>query len=138
MNTHETYVSLEVAKLLKQAGFDWNTYNGYNENGKFADKCRNLIDWNDFDDFYSAPTLSVAQKWLREVKEMYAEAYLSESHHTPVWIASVYLWENRPLGRELRDKCLCTGIGPVHFNTYEEALEAGIKKCLTFILEEEK
>jgi hypothetical protein len=23
MNTHETYVNFETAKLLKQAGFDW-------------------------------------------------------------------------------------------------------------------
>ena len=138
MNTHESYVSLKTARLLKQAGFDWECVyvytNGVNELKHYENAVVNAF--NPICEF--APTLEVAQRWLREVKEMYAEAYLSESHHTAVWIASVYLWENRPLGRELRDKCLCTGIGPVYFDTYEQALEAGINKCLTILLEEKK
>ena len=138
MNTYETYVSLETAKLLKQAGFDWETVQAYGQDEGLYGSIGISWDFNNKKEgFVSAPTLDVAQRWLREVKEMYAEAYLSESHHTPVWIAEVYLWENRPLGRELRDKCLCTGIGPVYFDTYEEALEAGINKCLTLLLKEE-
>jgi hypothetical protein len=135
---HEYYVSLEVSKLLKEAGFDWAGYDFYNldDNNKFHFVGVGPTNWNDIDGRLSAPTLAVAQRWLRQEKEMYAEAYLSESHHAAVWIAEVYLWENRPLGRELRDKCLCTGIGPVYFDTYEEAQEAGIKKALELILEE--
>ena len=124
MNTHETYVSLEVAMLLKQAGFDWNTYNGYNENGKFADKCRNLIDWNDFDDFYSAPPLAVAQRWLREVKGYILEITAVRQNPDDVYKTYIGYWYN------IFEEGKCG-----HYDTYEEALEAGIKKVLEIILE---
>ena len=163
MNTHESYVSLETAKLLKEAGFKWGCDYMYGlavrHNGKEIDedeeyelKSRGKADeieyvdggevyrlyYDNTEDYngYARPTLSMAQKWLREEKEIYAEAYISESHHAVVWMASVYQWEKRPLGRELRDKCLCTGIGPVYFDTYEQALEESVKKCLTLLLEE--
>ena len=48
---HECYVSLEVAKLLKEAGFDWECTHKY-ERSIIA--CR-------YED-YEKPTLSVAQR----------------------------------------------------------------------------
>ena len=137
MNTHESYVSLETAQLLKEAGFEWECDMVYcNDDQAIIDNSHCPCNWNSCRNNYSAPTLAIAQKWLREEKEIYAEAYISESHHAVVWMASVYQWEKRPLGRELRDKCLCTGIGPVYFDTYEQALEESVKKCLTLLLEE--
>ena len=57
---HEYFVSLEVAKLLKEAGFDQDIYSAYNKDGVFANKNRSITTWNDFTDYYSAPTLEVA------------------------------------------------------------------------------
>jgi hypothetical protein len=120
---HECYVSLEVAKLLKEAGFDWLCRGYYDRkvlrfnfvwehNGKGAStQC-------------SAPTLDVAQRWLREVKGWEAQVaygFDEEGHKT-------YVTEcGNPKG-DLENYI-------VYFPTYEEALEACIKKALEIILE---
>ena len=74
---HECYVSLEVAKLLKKAGFDMEGMSYY-QNGIFyqylIDKERIIImNHNSAPNYmeqYSAPTLDVAQRWLREVHHL--------------------------------------------------------------------
>ena len=131
MNTHETYVSLEVAKLLKQAGFDWKVRYMYRNNNPTLCICsetpyRNMPKPNKCPMFwqYAAPTLSVAQKWLREVKHI----------DVFVWISCLqnYKWIGKNIGLEL-DFTVHTGENL--YTTYEEAQEAGIKKCLEIILE---
>lgn len=126
---HEYYVSFEVAKLLKKLGFDWDTYNAYNKDGVFADKNRSLITWNHFSDYYSAPTLEVAQRWLREVKEI--DVVISRAMQWKQFYYSIEHEENRTskidfmsLNKDL------------WWFKYEEALEAGINKALEIILEE--
>ena len=129
---HESYVSFEVAKLLKKLGFDWDTYNAYNKDGVFADKNRNLITWNHFSDYYSAPTLEVAQRWLREVKN--------------IEIQIKYLYKGNPLDGILEYRWAICFTHPFPYKefeanlnecqpTYEEAQEVGIKKALELILE---
>lgn len=73
MTPQEIFVSFKTAKFLRLAGFDWYAYNFYNKDGEMLTP--NLIamisDWNaKGKDTFSAPSLAVAQKWLREVKEM--------------------------------------------------------------------
>ena len=140
MNTHENYVSLEVAKLLKEAGFDWECNEFWmryidgdgdklNYTDEFYLKNGNSLNWNDnvqsmsYDKpdvviRFSAPTLSVAQKWLREVKGY--EIYVRKSE---LYYGDYIFY--------LNGACYVHQ----HFLTYEEAQEAGIKKCLTLILE---
>ena len=101
MNTHETYVSLETAKLLRQEGFDWGVRSFYQEPlpdsylekifkdssediyRERHDMMRSDTDWNHNHSrtsdriFYSAPTLAVALRWLREVKHLYVTADLA-------------------------------------------------------------
>lgn len=133
---HEYHVSFEVAKLLKKAGFDWDTYNGYNKDGVFADKSRSLITWNHFSDYYSAPTLEVAQRWLRDVKNCYV-SIVADCDSVGVFYTTriiyydtdnnyhaTYVWE------EIEMECV-----QVIFNNYEETQEACIKKALKIILE---
>ena len=77
---HEYYVSLGVAKLLKQAGFRWCVGTAYRD-GVIVRQENSLCD--NFNgkhyengtrhEFFSAPTLDVAQRWLREVKKLYIE-----------------------------------------------------------------
>lgn len=77
----EDYVTYEQAVELKRFGFDWecNHYYDYSHNlvEYTASYETGYSNWNhechqDFGD-YSAPTLSQAQKWLREVKGIYVE-----------------------------------------------------------------
>ena len=119
---HECYVSLEVAKLLKEAGFDWDTYSAYNKDGMFTDKNRSILTWNDFANYYSAPTLEIAQRWLRRTHHL----------HITIFSSSQESWMFRIT--KLHEK-LENGAYGEDFYTYEEAQEAGIKKALELILE---
>lgn len=148
INEHETYVSLETAKMLKEAGFDWECRCYYETSGKlrgknsgsFSNHNSPLI-WqnngNTDTQLYSAPTLDVAQRWLREVKNIVVEAHAT-FQLTPEgnrqyaaafvdWIGSTYSYEY--LERFDKDGNFC-----VEFDSYEEALEAGINKKLNILL----
>ena len=113
---HECYVSLEVAKLLKEAGFDWECPYKY-ERSIMA--CR-------YED-YEKPTLDVAQRWLREAKNYYVSVEVfvhdldkNNIYYTYNWV--VYFNGDRYSGSD--------------FDTtryYEVAQEAGIKKALELI-----
>ena len=122
MNEHETYVSLEVAKLLEKAGFDWKCRKCYNKGVLFdikPDEIRAQCPKHSSYDVL-APTLEVAQRWLREVRREYVGVHPIVNR----WFYSIH----KPnFGHYYRDK---------QFVTYEEAQEAGLKKCLTLILEE--
>lgn len=128
---NEYYVSLEVAKLLKKAGFDWKCYKVYK-----TDATENLTLFtytkeegykNTSEFICSAPTLDVAQRWLREVKHL--DVIINRNHpiHEPQ-----YSWEYEYViiatdGRVKAVDC--------YFEEYEQAQEAGIKKALEIILE---
>lgn len=167
---HEYYVSLEVAKLLKEAGFDWETRATYrydNAIGKVYILTHYVTseNWNgvkeDNIDYVSAPTLEVAQRWLRDAKnidiDIRAHVYML---HVKVYVP--YISTYRPYVVTESDKYF--GITeeeakknnwfeqtqfaltydndsyPEHkyFYSYEEAQEAGIKKALEMILEKGK
>lgn len=162
MNTHETYVSFETARLLKQAGFDWKTFSHWTESDinnpdfKFSGLSDKPIlydgyipideetyvgrkkDWNNYNNEcpliynYSAPTLDVAQRWLREVKgvEVYAHVFYDSCEMLDEW--DVYVYEVNHITKHIEDYISSYDI----YHTYEEALEAGIKKCLNLILKE--
>jgi hypothetical protein len=120
-----SHVSREVAKLLKEAGFDWSSIGYYNKLGFF----HNAIPQHDE---LKAPSLEVAQKWLREVKGLHIcvkadDASINCKYYATVVISDTY-WGN------VQDENKKT----IFYNTYEEAQEAGIKKCLTILLEEKK
>ena len=119
---HECYVSLEVAKLLKEAGFDWDTYSAYNKDGMFTDKNRSILTWNDFANYYSAPTLEIAQRWLRRTHHL----------HITIFSSSQESWMFRITKQHEK---LENGAYGEDFYTYEETQEAGIKKALELILE---
>ena len=125
---HECYVDLEVAKLLKEAEFDWEC-SSYYDDDIFHKGNDELPRWEG-DYIYSAPTLEVAQRWLREMKEIDVivtyEAVLNkktvvyEKKYAVVVYDAFIKKDNN------------------YHDTYEEALEAGIQKCLTILLEEKK
>ena len=123
---HECYVSLEVAKLLKKAGFDMEGMSYY-QNGIFyqylIDKERIIImNHNSAPNYmeqYSAPTLDVAQRWLREVKNY------------DIFVVVKFLADKEYIARVETN---ISGYSTDIYKFYEEAQEAGIKKALEMIL----
>ena len=135
---HECYVSFEVAKLLKKAGFDWRTNKFYSvsdsDNSYVFNDNEFTVDWNNNDSvnsihaqtnetYYSTPTLEVAQRWLREVKEI-------EVNTLCVYINNVKKYSYSVFEGKYNNERIEEG-----FDTFEEAQEAGIKKALDIILE---
>ena len=126
---HECYVSLEVAKLLKEAGFDWECNGVFlSEDGtqyafiKADAACdNNNSKYNPYN--ISAPTLEIAQRWLRETQK-YQVAILPNG--LKGYAALCFLYKE-PITQPFE-----------HYSTYEEALEIGIKKALEMILEKGK
>lgn len=92
----EELVTLETAKLLK-------------EKGMFTD--------------IEFPTQSVAQKWLRETKNLHIEiSYMYENY----WTYDILTIPNHDLVG-LSDRPI------IRYNTYEEALESGLQEALKLI-----
>ncbi len=107
----EDYVSYNIAKLLKEKGFNWDC------------KTKKFYPEPDYDqespNGVSAPTLQMAMKWLRkkhiviipEVETFYADGSVSS------WEYHIWCDDNYEEGQH-------------SFSSYEEAAEAAIRHCL--------
>ena len=137
--THEQFITLETAKLAKQARFDWevNSYLSYYgncpDNPHWAVSVnQEYRDWNNYKfkhipEAYSCPTQSVLQRWLREVKGMYIEITHTITDEFYVTIHSKNF---------IVTKHVLTENGQtLTFPTYEAALESGEQKWLTLLIE---
>ena len=139
IRTHESYVSLDVARLLKKAGFDWKVISYYRNGNDRIHFGEEPIDWNrqhsqlTIANDYSAPTLEVAQRWLREEKGMYIDV-LTDFDYFGVFFVVKYIYNNKCVYVLDED---CEEYTHKIFKTYDEAQEVGIKKALEIILKEE-
>ena len=122
MALKEDYVSFEVAKLLKEKGFaeTSNTIGTYNGKGEFyLYKHEKGYNHNHLTSWYSAPTLQMAMKWLREVHHIifvFKPSYFSGDECT-------YWTYERWCGDNFDGEVLS-------FKTYEEAVESALKYSL--------
>ena len=121
----EEFVTLETAKLMKEKGF--NEY------------CKNVIDIDNIlkvtlyrtnsnlpKQCFSLPTQSLAQRWLRETKNLHIEIYRSAvGYGYAIVKADNGTWQEDDDSRGPNDGGL--------WDTYEEALEAGIREALKLI-----
>ena len=133
MNT-EDYVNFEIAKSLKQKGFNWGCISYYEHfssnvtlySGMVPEWSDSYIDHNKIDGRYSRPTLQMAMKWLREVHNIIISPYaLSLGYYFEIFDLT-----NRDI----------TGCKPLYrvgipykvdvLSTYEQACEVAIKFCL--------
>ena len=136
---HEYYVSLEIAKLLKEASFDWKVNHYYfTQNGKTEVKSEFRYPAQNYNksmatmysksfefEVCSRPTFDVAQRWLREVKNLVILIDIAPSY-----------CNGKPTGYKFVIHVSCGNhICGEWKDTYEEAQEAGIKKALEMILE---
>ena len=121
----EDYVSFETAKLLKEKGFDVETYT-YWDLTTITKTPKIVIEptsrnwnykWKPFSLPMSAPTLQMAMKWLREVHNIFIQVELYSKYNDYCF----ELFQNTH--RLIIEKYEV-------YNIYEEACEAGIKYCL--------
>ena len=121
----EDYVSFEVAKLLKEKGFDENTNCQYPVNGihsgevgeyNITDRSRNP------ENYIPAPTLQMVMKWLRE--KSWIICVIPISFHCGLvvaeWGYNIWTDDNLEIDEATTPR----------FSTYEEACESAIKYCL--------
>ena len=122
----EDYVSFEVAKLLKEKGFDGECDYLY-VNGNIVRAQGYRCNWNkgetifaDYKNECSAPTLQLAMKWLREVHKWHIEISRGEYGYF------VHIVSAKNLSTENYTVQLEGGYNL----SYEEACEAAIRYCL--------
>ena len=122
----EDYVSFEIAKLLKEKGFDEETRGYYPIKG---DATGRLMFGSEYNHNHSqvqisAPTLQMAMKWLREKCIFITLNIISFNlNDSPVW--SFDIWHNN--NHEYRSSD--------YFDSYEQACEETIKYCLKNFIE---
>ena len=132
----EDYVTFEQAQRVKELGFDWKCNHYYQDNDKSFHQNfyenhskHSRMRYKEDNTFIkvtlcSAPTLSQAQKWLREVKKEHIIVCLDRWVTNKPYRFDLY----QEFGEELYGQCVVND-----FQTYEEALSAGISAALKSI-----
>ena len=118
----EDYCSYEVAKILKEKGFNESCYTCYVEK-EISHYDYSSTNYELIDGVISCPTIQMAMKWLREEKnifiviEPHAYDYINEKNKS----YACSLWVNDNYYEYIESK---------NYPSYEEAVEAALKDCL--------
>lgn len=134
----EQLISFETAKLAKEKGFNIKTLFAYNllgvTNNSF--KIHRKKDFDEFSNtFCFTPTQSLLQKWLREEHEIHIEISYGKDK-TNVWFnPNIYSLIKPQDGDDL--DCYNDSYAELvelnQYDSYEEALEAGLLEALKLI-----
>ena len=123
----EDYVSFEIAKLLKEKGFNECCYGYYYEPKHLSHNTFDITNSELEEDSCSAPTLQMAMKWLREVHNIgvfpttfYRHTETFDGHNYGCTLVNLKTFE--VIGN-FED---CT----FPADSYEETCEVAIKYCL--------
>jgi hypothetical protein len=123
---HEEYVSFDTAKLLKEAGFRELTKTHYSSRGQVWETAL-PEDYND--DFNcntcNRPTQALAARWLREVHSIMVVPFFDDD-----MVQWYYVIDG--VTKESGIECVQSASD---YDSYEEALEAGLKRALEMIKE---
>lgn len=125
IDEHEVYVKRETADLLKKAGYNWMTPQGYLissgllTSGHFSNNSNYGV---------SAPTLEVAQRWLREIKNIEVTVEWCVVVKGVIHSYNERTYEYHIEGQKFAfgDRC--------GYKTYEEAKEAAITEVLNILI----
>lgn len=117
---NEDYVSLEVAKLLKEKSFDWPCQAFYKDDVALIVSPVHTINDEIGNSDIACPTLYMAQKWLRKEKGIYVwvEPVVGRQWTTSSCDFNVCLEESDWINRELHK-----GGYPI-YKSYTEAFNA--------------
>ena len=124
----EDYISFEVAKLLKEKGFDEPVNCFYFINGTFTNNA--FCTKNSYTRHYAAPTLQMAMKWLREVYDLHIDVFIgiTEDNSYTYWTYFI---------TDLKGNMIFSAYGDdIDFKgeNYEQTIESAIKCCLTELI----
>ena len=129
----ESYVSFDTAKMLKEAGFDVPTSTHYSNSGSVWES-PTPVDYNDDKSCKacSRPTQALAARWLREVNGIHVSSNIfmdsandADGKTVDEWTFWSYdLFDNS--GRIIEES-------DDRYDSYEEAIEAGLKHSLELI-----
>ena len=123
----ERYCSKEVAKLLKEKGFDEPCQHFYKFDSNEIYRGTVFTNTQIGDKFYIAPTHQMACDWLREVHNIFIVVephmydYINEKNSSYV----ISLWQGDNYYENITSK---------DYPTYEEAVEASLKYSLTELM----
>ena len=125
----EEYVSFEVARLLKDKGFDQNCATYYLDGQVWRHYHGEVIPKDK--QIYAAPTQAMAIRWLREVHNFHVDSSIytdtdGDSEHEYTYTYWDWLIFNSESGRRIAEP----QIGCGRYDSYEQACEAAIKYCL--------
>lgn len=124
----EQFVSFDTAKMLKEAGFEANLKTRYVEEEKdewaFWDSGTKRSDYNYFDDTITCPTQALAARWLREIHHYAVCVWFSKDHEK-------WFYAHGNMDNIMFDTDYC--ISEYIYDSYEEALEAGLKHGLEMV-----
>ena len=123
MFTKEDYVSPGTALLLKERGFDEPVLTQYSKTGTIW-TCSEPENFNDSKDCFSRPTLYEAQKWLRNKHNI---------HLCVKCTAYIKRYEGHDYICEILDLLHHHHEDTLIYNSYEQALDAGIQEALKLI-----
>jgi hypothetical protein len=128
----EQLISFETAVLAKEKGFDWlcNNYTNERDGDNFSNE-NTIISYKNYNCIYatySRPTQSLLQKWLREVHNIHVNIDCNAGG----WYyelmkcngTTIYIEKGRNKGMAYQG---------FNYETYEEALEAGLQESLKLI-----
>ena len=111
----EDLVTFEIAKKLKEKGFDYPCVGHYVNNQLYIAHYYNAYH-SDKDESPDAPTISQVLKWLRDEKKLHICISLGEFSD---WVYDISKIEGNVFCEAMDD-----------FHSYEEAALAGVNYCL--------
>ncbi len=118
----EDFVSFEIAKKLKDKGFNYPCIGHYVDNHLYIAHYHNAFH-SDIDESLDAPTISQVLKWLREEKEIYCLPFFEQG--IDMWLFCI---ERPQTGCDFAEY-----ISESIYNTYEAAALVGIEYILANI-----
>ena len=119
----EDYVSFELAKLLKEKGFDGRCRAHYGTAGSFCYK-RFEVEAYEMHNAILAPTIQMTMKWLREVHNI--DIIAPPQYDGVKWTYSAIIFKLSIPCTEIRLND--------NKNKKEESIEAAIKYCLEYLI----
>ena len=127
----ENYVSFDIAKLLKEKGFNESIRCWYDNFQDFHEEGVRMNNTNCLPPTIMCPTLQMAMKWLREVHNLHVDSSIyidtdGDSEHEYTYTYWDWLIFNSESGRRIAEP----QIGCGRYDSYEQACEAAIKYCL--------